>query len=515
MGASHAAWRRRAVVAMAKEKVQSAAFWKQRAAEYGLSRAVLPCGPLGSILDDAGMRRLARKQALLRPARQQTPLEQVGATADGHFKLPSAGDPWAAVGRFAQGEPPLPPTECRTTVGAGGRVSLRILNITAHDTSFVNGRQMLKAQQMEQEEASPSLSLAQLKDELLLAYFEKERARLTSEGHDFEHYVTPPQGVLVLPCGRRIEIQCPKHKDKNTMQVLSRQKVPGVLNLQNILAVARQMHKEDPANFPLVAAFIRTTDMQSSPALAWPMLSQPFQAELALQELTINEATYLSALGDAHMGFDMPGLPIEERVRLIEVVRQNALLNVCGDRLFLPYGGGKKRERDGEPCGIRSASLFGLASTNVRAMLEGADAVAALRIGNPASIFNNTNLKVTNTDHVEHAFATLSKLGGYYKGELVQACQTFRRADHLESVAHDDTRNFSMGGSKKDKYSDPAHARAEKAAEYNMDFSIDPLSTGRANYDNTNRMKAVCAATAQDVSVRSHFAQHGIGKAAI
>ena len=97
---------------------------------------------------------------------------------------------------------------------------------------------------------------------------------------------------------------------------------------------------------------------------------------------------------------------------------------------------------------------------------------------------------------------------------FLRHCLVFsRRADHLESVAHDDTRNFSMGGTR--KYDDPAHMRAEKAAAYNMDFSIDPLSTGRTDYDNTNRKKAVCAATAQDVSVRSHFAHHGIGKAAI
>ena len=91
----------------------------------------------------------------------------------------------------------------------------------------------------------------------------------------------------------------------------------------------------------------------------------------------------------------------------------------------------------------------------------------------------------------------------------------FRRADHLESVAHDDMRNFSMGGAKKAKYDDPAHKRAEKAAEYNTEHAVDPRSTWRALYDNMKRQKALRAATACDTSVRSHFAGHGIGKAAV
>ena len=430
-----AAKRATAVNAAAEETVATAAFWKQRAQDFGLSKAVLPSGPLGRILNDPGMRRLAHEQARMRPVRQPTPLERVGRTVDGGFELSSASDPWAAIARFDHGQPPPPPTLCGVTIGAGGRVKLRVFSTLGHDPSFVDARQMLKAQQMEQEEAQPSLSLAQLKDELLLAYFERERARLTSEGHDFNHYFLPPQGALVLPCGRRLEIQCSKHKDKNGMQVLTRQKVPGLLNLQNILAVARRMHTEDPANFPLVAAFIRTIDMQDSSALAWPMLSQEFQAELALEESTAVEATYLSALGGAHMAFDMPGLPIAERVRLIEVVRQNALLNAAGDALFLPFGGGKKRERDGEPVGVRSGAMRGLAGTNLRAMLEGADVVAALRVGNSAAVFETMNLKLTNTDHVEFSFSVLSKLGGGFKGELDQACQTFRRADIASQVA--------------------------------------------------------------------------------
>ena len=62
---------------------------------------------------------------------------------------------------------------------------------------------------------------------------------------------------------------------------------------------------------------------------------------------------------------------------------------------------------------------------------------------------------------------------------------------------------------------DPAHKRAEKAAEYNTEHAVDPRSTWCALYDNMKRQKALRAATACDTSVRSHFAGHGIGKAAV
>ena len=302
---------------------------------------------------------------------------------------------------------------------------------------FVNMRQMLKAQQMEAEEAKPTLTLTQLKEELLLAIYEKKRAELTAKGHDFFHYFEPPQGVIEMPDGRRLEVQCPKHKTKNTMQVLSRQKTAGLLDLQKIIATARLLHEEDSKNFTLVAAFLRNTDMQDSAALAHPLISQQFQAELALNESTANESTFLSAVGDGHIALDMPGLPMVERVRLLEVVRQNALLNAMGDAIFFPFGGGVARQRAGEPLGVRSASFNGLAGTNMRAMLQASDVLASLREGNPTAIFETLNLKLMNTDRIEFSFSVLKKLGGYYKGELEQAKQTFRRADHLESVSHD------------------------------------------------------------------------------
>ena len=495
-------------------------------AELGsASRAVRPAGPLGRILPGKGMQREAAAQARLRPQRQSTPLERAArvageraaAEASSAFASgtappePSApaellfdGDAWRAVQS-------LGPPSCARTSG----------DPLAH-VDFVNARQMLKAQQLLREQAAPTLSLAQLKDELLLAVFERERKRLTDEGHDMFHFFEPPQGPLVvghleLPDGRRLEIQCPKHKDKNVMQVVSRQKVAGVLDLLKLLAVARSMHQEDPQQFILVAPFLRVTDMQCAAALAYPMLDMGFHAELELQGHDA-EATIFSAYGAGHTGFDMPGLTMDERVRRIEVVRQNMLYNVVGDSLCLPFGGGAAREKAGEPTGVRAASFRGMAATNVLAMLQGCDVLAAIRESTPPAVFATLNTRIGNTDNVEHFFSVLKKLGGYYKGDLSQAVQTFIRADHNESVAHDASRNFLTGAKTRkggDLYENPDYVGAEKAAQFNDGTALDPLGAPALLYKEGKRDKALRAATAEDIAVRSHHQNHGIGKAAV
>ena len=252
-------------------------------------------------------------------------------------------------------------------------------------------------------------------------------------------------------------------------------------------------------------------------ALAYPMLDMGFHAELELQGHDA-EATIFSAYGAGHTGFDMPGLTMDERVRRIEVVRQNMLYNVVGDSLCLPFGGGAAREKAGEPTGVRAASFRGMAATNVLAMLQGCDVLAAIRESTPPAVFATLNTRIGNTDNVEHFFSVLKKLGGYYKGDLSQAVQTFIRADHNESVAHDASRNFLTGAKTRkggDLYENPDYVGAEKAAQFNDGTALDPLGAPALLYKEGKRDKALRAATAEDIAVRSHHQNHGIGKAAV
>ena len=212
------------------------------------------------------------------------------------------------------------------------------------------------------------------------------------------------------------------------------------------------------------------------------------------------------------------GLTMDERVRRIEVVRQNMLYNVVGDSLCLPFGGGAAREKAGEPTGVRAASFRGMAATNVLAMLQGCDVLAAIRESTPPAVFATLNTRIGNTDNVEHFFSVLKKLGGYYKGDLSQAVQTFIRADHNESVAHDASRNFLTGAKTRkggDLYENPDYVGAEKAAQFNDGTALDPLGAPALLYKEGKRDKALRAATAEDIAVRSHHQNHGIGKAAV
>ena len=59
------------------------------------------------------------------------------------------------------------------------------------------------------------------------------------------------------------------------------------------------------------------------------------------------------------------------------------------------------------------------------------------------------------------------------------------------------------------------YARVEKARKHNDGSAIDPCSKGRAAFDAKTEDKALRAATAEDLSVRSFHADRGIGKAAV
>ena len=79
------------------------------------------------------------------------------------------------------------------------------------------------------------------------------------------------------------------------------------------------------------------------------------------------EYCVVEAIGMAWLAEDMPGLPQVERTRRIEMVRSLLIYNICGDRLCMPFEGGKKREVRGEATGVRAGHFGGMAVANLLA----------------------------------------------------------------------------------------------------------------------------------------------------
>ena len=75
----------------------------------------------------------------------------------------------------------------------------------------------------------------------------------------------------------------------------------------------------------------------------------------------------VEAIGMAWLDEDMPGLPQVERARRVEMVRSLLIFNICGDRLCMPFEGGKKREVRGEATGVRAGHFGGMAVANLLA----------------------------------------------------------------------------------------------------------------------------------------------------
>ena len=63
----------------------------------------------------------------------------------------------------------------------------------------------------------------------------------------------------------------------------------------------------------------------------------------------------------------------------------NTLLvyNLAGDQLFMPFGGGEKREQKGYYRGVREGKIGGLPAQNLLAMLANANARGHLRVTDP------------------------------------------------------------------------------------------------------------------------------------
>jgi hypothetical protein len=204
-----------------------------------------------------------------------------------------------------------------------------------------------------------------------------------------------------------------------------------VISREKIVQVARKLYLEDTENFTLLAAFLRTTDMQSAPAMQQPLICPGFMR--ALQQVGCDaELAVLHAMGCGTRGFTFPSLPPVERARLIELVRTNMVANVYGEQLCMPFGGGEKRSR----VGVRAASVQGLAGSNLRALLQGADAVAAFRDRYP-ELLERLSYDVFNTNDLELGFSILWQRCNGCKLEFFQLKSMQKRQDFLEQTRAD------------------------------------------------------------------------------
>ena len=110
------------------------------------------------------------------------------------------------------------------------------------------------------------------------------------------------------------------------------------------------------------------------------------------------------------------------------------VLNVWGEQLLMPFGGGAVRAREGRLTGVRAQQVQGMGAGNLLRYLQEADARAELRCRHPGW---KPSAKLWHTNCLENGFSVLCMLCGGIKPELVQCLAALRRADITELLRHD------------------------------------------------------------------------------
>ena len=110
------------------------------------------------------------------------------------------------------------------------------------------------------------------------------------------------------------------------------------------------------------------------------------------------------------------------------------VLNVWGEQLLMPFGGGAVRAREGRLTGVRAQQVQGMGAGNLLRYLQEADARAELRCRHPGW---EPSAKLWHTNCLENGFSVLCMLCGGIKPELVQCLAALRRADITELLRHD------------------------------------------------------------------------------
>jgi hypothetical protein len=357
------------------------------------------------------------------------------------------------------------------------------------------------------------LSHDDLNDELAQCIFNVMRLEGVAAGRDFRgHYYAPGLDAIIVAF-------CAEHTDKNCTQSLGvkkKQAEDALIQTSVILAAGRMLAATDPICYTLIAPYNGSTDMQSTDSMAWPTICPKLLFALA----GTKEGAFLEAVGFGYRGRNLTGLNADARVLLVEILRQAAVLNIMGSQLCRPFGGGAKRIAAGRPTGVQAQAAQGLVAGNLLRFLIEGDARAALRRSS-AAWYRVMLDKVWNTNVLENGFATLKMLCGGCKPELVQCLSALARADLIELIKHSRDRVWEMKRRGKVAKANGMYAehgdadgRLAKSANWNNGCNLDPTCPGVHTWEAGKQRNALSNATAKNDSVRSNFAQKGLGKEA-
>ena len=243
----------------------------------------------------------------------------------------------------------------------------------AQGGTFVNMAQLLQERRV-RTAAEATLTRSEMVDELKLVYMDACRAECVRLGWPLaRHYYSPRD---------RCFIQCVGHKMKNFVQNLASLAASGesaFLDAAALLSVARVLAEKQPAVYNgLVAALTKTADMQGEDALAWLLICPAFLDELWARGHEKEYAT-LEAVAMGYLACDMPGLNDATRTMWMEMLNSLLVYNIAGDQLYMPFGGGDKREEKGRYLGVREGKIGGSPAQNLLAFVSNAGARAHLR----------------------------------------------------------------------------------------------------------------------------------------
>ena len=218
-------------------------------------------------------------------------------------------------------------------------------------------------------------------------------------------------------------------------------------------------------------------------------------------------------MGLGTRGLTFRGLSFNQRVLMVGVVRQAALLNVWGQQLCLPFGGGGGSGSARGLAGVRAGHVQGLVGGNVRAMLTHGSWLCAFDERYPA-LAPFLSMDTTNTNDLELGFSLIWSACNGCKPEFFQTERSSRRIEALEMIRSNDDIKFEARrrGKQAGKYSASVQQREAARVADSGGQNIDPNCAGSIAELEAVQKTAVENASAADETIRGIHSKKGIGK---